>query len=77
MSTLTVNKSKNAVKVWFSEYMMYVRLEDGRELAVPVEWFPTLRDASETERNNWRLIGGGEGIHWEELDEDLLVENLF
>ena len=77
MSTLTVNKSKNAVKVWFSEYMMYVRLEDGRELAVPVEWFPTLRDASETEKNNWRLIGGGEGIHWEELDEDLLVENLF
>ena len=77
MSTLTVNKSKNAVKVWFSEYMMYVRLEDGRELAVPVEWFPTLRDASETEKNNWRLIGGGEGIHWEDLDEDLLVENLF
>jgi hypothetical protein len=77
MSTLTINKSKNAVKVWFSEYMMYVKLEDGRELAVPVEWFPTLRDASETERNNWRLIGGGEGIHWEDLDEDLLVENLF
>ena len=77
MSTSPLNKSKNAVKVWFSEYMMYVRLEDGRELAVPVEWFPTLRDASETERNNWRLIGGGEGIHWEELDEDLLVENLF
>ncbi len=77
MSTLTINKSKNAVKVWFSEYMMYVKLEDGRELAVPVEWFPTLRDATEKEKNNWRLIGGGEGIQWEDLDEDLLVENLF
>jgi hypothetical protein len=35
-----------------------------------------LRDATETQRNNWRLIGGGEGIHWEELDEDILVEGL-
>ena len=47
MSTLTINKSKNAVKVWFSEYMMYVRLKDGREGTVPVEWFPTLRDSDE------------------------------
>ena len=46
------------------------------ELAVPLEWFPTLRDATDTQRGNWRLIGGGEGIHWEDLDEDILVESL-
>jgi len=76
MSTLTVNKSTNATEVWFKELKMFVRLDDGREIAVPIDWFPRLRDASEKERNNWRLIGGGEGIHWEDLDEDILVENL-
>ena len=55
---------------------MFVRLDDGREIAVPLDWFPTLRDASENKKNNWRLIGGGEGIHWEDLDEDILVEGL-
>jgi len=53
-----------------------VRLEDGREIANPVDWFPRLQDASEAERNNWRLIGSGEGIHWESIDEDILVEGL-
>jgi len=42
----------------------------------PIEWFPKLRDASEEERNNWRLIGGGIGIHWEDIDEDLSVAGL-
>lgn len=76
MSTLTINKSSNAVEVWFTEIQMVVRLDDGREIAVPIDWFPKLRDATEKERNNWRLIGGGEGIHWEEIDEDILVEGL-
>jgi restriction endonuclease S subunit len=39
-------------------------------------WFPKLRDASEKERNNWRLIGGGIGIHWEDIDEDLSIVGL-
>ncbi len=76
MSTLTINKSSNAVEVWFTEIQMVVRLDDGREIAVPIDWFPKLRDATEKERNNWRLIGGGEGIHWEDIDEDILVEGL-
>lgn len=76
MSTLTINKSSNAVEVWFTEIQMVVRLDDGREIAVPIDWFPRLRDATEKERNNWRLIGGGEGIHWEDIDEDILVEGL-
>lgn len=76
MNTLTLNKSGNASEVWFTSLQMFVRLDDGREIAIPIDWFPRLRDASETERNNWRLISGGEGIHWEELDEDILVEGL-
>ena len=76
MNTLTINKSSNATEVWFKELQMVVRLDDGREIAVPIDWFPRLRDASEKERNNWRLTGGGEGIHWEAIDEDIQVEGL-
>ncbi len=76
MNTLTINKSTIANELWFRDEKLYVVLDDGRELAVPVDWFPKLRDATEKQRNNWRFIGGGEGIHWEELDEDILVEGL-
>jgi len=71
-----MNKPTSATGLWFREEKLYIRLDDGREIAVPVEWFPSLRDASDDERNNWCLIGGGEGIHWEDLDEDILVEGL-
>lgn len=56
--------------------MMYVQLIDGREIGVPLEWFPTLRDATPEQRNEWRLIGRGVGIHWESLDEDISVEGI-
>ena len=65
-----------AEEVRFTEEMLCVRLQDGREVSAPIEWFPRLRDATEEERNNWRLIGGGVGIHWEDLDEDLSVSGL-
>lgn len=55
---------------------MVVYFEDGRELAVPLEWFPKLRNASIEQLKKWRFIGNGEGIHWEELDEDISVVNL-
>jgi len=76
VNTLIIFKSTNPVDVWFDNLKMYVRLEDGRELAIPLNWFPTLRDATDKQRGNWRFIGGGEGIHWEDLDEDILVEGL-
>lgn len=76
MNTLVINKSTLALDVWFDEQKMFVRLEDGREIAIPLEWFPTLRDASADQRKNWRFIGHGEGIHWDGLDEDILVEAL-
>jgi hypothetical protein len=76
MHTVTLSKSPNAISVSFKDAKMVIQLEDGRDLSVPIEWFPRLRDASEKELNNWRFIGDGEGIHWEDLDEDILVENL-
>jgi hypothetical protein len=76
MSILPVTKSTHATDIWFDEIKMHVILEDGRELGIPIDWFPSLRDASQEQRDNWRFIGDGEGIHWEDLDEDILVEGL-
>ncbi len=77
MSTLA-NKSVNvlASKVWFNKDMLYVLLQDGREIGVPLLWFPRLRKASEEQLKNWRLIGKGVGIHWEGIDEDISVSAL-
>lgn len=77
MSILT-NKSTNvlASKVWFNKDMLFVRLQDGREIGVPLLWFPRLRKASEEQLNEWRLIGNGIGIHWESIDEDISISAL-
>ena len=53
-----------------------VELVDGRTVSVPLAWYPRLAHASVAERQNWRLIGRGEGIHWPDLDEDIGVEGL-
>ena len=76
MSILTINKSKNAIDIAFENSKMIVFLEDGRELSIPLEWFPRLRKATSEQLSKWRLIGKGEGIHWSEIDEDISVENL-
>lgn len=76
MSTSVKHKPARATEVWFSEDKLFVRLIDGREIGVPLEWFPKLRDASTGDLNNWRFIGGGIGVHWETLDEDISVEGL-
>ena len=55
---------------------MRVELADGREISVPLEWYPRLLEATPKDRNNWTLIGGGLGIHWESLDQDVSVESL-
>lgn len=60
----------------FERGSMVVDLEDGRALAVPLEWFPKLRDATAAQRKNWRAIGKGIGIHWPQLDEDISVRGL-
>ena len=77
MSIAAVRTSEAmASDLWFDNEMMHVRLLDGREISVPLEWFPRLRDADENQRRNWRLIGRGVGIHWEGLDEDISVAEL-
>ncbi|MCU0459780.1 MAG: DUF2442 domain-containing protein [Bacteroidales bacterium] len=56
--------------------MLYVQLQDGREIGVPLLWFPRLRKASEEQLKDWRLIGNGVGIHWESIDEDISIAAL-
>ncbi len=77
MNTLA-DKSINALatKVWFTRDMLYVLLQDGREVGVPLVWFPRLRKATEEQLSNWRLIGNGIGIHWDGIDEDISVAAL-
>jgi hypothetical protein len=55
---------------------MTVRLDDGRSLSVPLAWYPMLLHGTKAERENYELIGDGEGIHWPALDEDISVEGL-
>jgi len=65
-----------AVDIRVTEDTIAVDLSDGRTISVPLGWYPRLAYANETERNNWRLIGKGHGIHWEDIDEDISIENL-
>jgi hypothetical protein len=65
-----------ATDVHFTEDAMLVNLSDGREISVPLEWFPRLRDATPEQRTKWRFIARGIGMHWEEIDEDIAVSTL-
>lgn len=65
-----------AEHVTVTEDTLSVDLSDGRTISVPLAWFPRLLHGTKKERNNWRLTGKGHGIHWEDLDEDISVENL-
>lgn len=77
MRTSTSKTSEVMAKeVWFDREMMHVRILDGRIISVPLEWLPRLRDAKPEQRENWRLIGRGVGIHWPDLDEDISVAAL-
>ncbi|MFQ5686602.1 MAG: DUF2442 domain-containing protein [Candidatus Scalindua sp.] len=74
MSTLTFDAS--AAKIWFDNENMWVALADGRQLSVPLIFFPRLLNATSEQRNSFELSGGGTGIHWEEIDEDISVAGL-
>ena len=65
-----------ATHVEVSEDTLSVELTDGRTIAVPLAWYPRLAHATAEERVSWRLIGGGRGIHWPAIDEDISVANL-
>jgi hypothetical protein len=68
--------NSTAIDVTVDEDSLRVRLADGREISAPLAYFPRLLDATPEQRNRWRLIGGGYGINWEELDEDISVRGL-
>lgn len=76
MSTIRVNVEPLAVDASCTNESLRVVLADGREVAVPLAWFPRLQKATPEQRNRWRLIGGGVGLHWEDVDEDISVESL-
>ena len=63
-------------KAVITDDSLTVHLNDGRSISVPLAWYPRLLHGTPEERNNWRLIGNSEGIHWPDLDEDISVENL-
>ncbi|TAF73181.1 MAG: DUF2442 domain-containing protein [Bacteroidetes bacterium] len=70
-----VQKSR-AVHVFFAEGRLCAVLTDGRLIGVPLAWFKTLANATDAQRNNWQFIAKGEGMHWQELDEDISVESM-
>ena len=77
MNTLAVEiRIPEALNVSLTDDTLSVDLSDGRSISVPIAWFPRLLHSSEQERNNWRLIGRGQGIHWEDIDEDISIEGL-
>jgi hypothetical protein len=77
MTTLAIEfRMVSAQNVQVTDEALIVDLSDGRTVSVPLAWFPRLLHGTPEERNKWRLIGDGEGIHWPALDEDISVENL-
>ncbi len=76
MSTSAIDVEPLAVDVTCTHDALRVVLADGREISAPLVWFPRLQKATPEQRKEWRLIGGGIGIHWRAIDEDISVESL-
>jgi hypothetical protein len=77
MNSLVIETRAAALQyVTVTEDSLMVDLVDGRTVSVPLAWYPRLLHGQPAERNNWRLIGQGEGIHWPDLDEDISAENI-
>ncbi len=77
MITSTIEaRIPEAEQVLVTESALRVNFSDGRTISVPLDWYPRLVHATRKEKDNWELIGEGEGIRWPDLDEDLSVEGL-
>ena len=77
MNTLVIElRVARAQNVQVTDDELIVALDDGRTIVVPLAWYPSLLHGTKEERENWRLIGAGEGIHWPDLDEDISIEHL-
>ena len=76
MGILASAADERVKNVEVTDDALIVALRDGRTISVPLVWYPRLLNASETERQNWQISGGGYGIHWPDIDEDLSTEGL-
>jgi len=75
MNTLVLTNAL-AEKIDFDKDNMRVALTDGREISIPLAYFPRLLNATKSQRESYIISGGGTGLHWDEIDEDISVENL-
>ena len=76
MGILALNADERVADVRIDEERLSVDLMDGRTIAVPLAWYPRLFDATPEQRRNWVRAGGGYGLHWPDIDEDLSTEGL-
>jgi hypothetical protein len=76
MGILAIRADERVRSVSVDSDSLSVGLMDGRTISVPLAWYPRLANASEAERQNWEIAGGGYGIHWPDIDEDLSTEGL-
>ena len=76
MSTSEGRPGERVKDVRFTDDVLVVDLLDGRTISVPLVWYPRLLSATLAQRANWRVAGGGFGIHWPDVDEDLSTEGL-
>jgi hypothetical protein len=76
MTTSDLNPGERIVDVRVDEHTLSADLADGRTITVPLAWFPRLFHASPEARSNWQIAGGGFGIHWPDVDEDLSAQGL-
>ena len=76
MGILALKADERVAGVSCSEDSLSVSLKDGRTITVPLAWYPKLLHASQEHLRNWKIAGGGYGIHWPDLDEDLSTEGL-
>lgn len=76
MGILAPAADERVADVQFTEDSLVVSLMDGRTISVPLVWYPRLSNATSKQRAQWEVAGGGYGIHWEEIDEDLSTEGL-
>ena len=74
MSTLV--KNAQASRIWFDSDNLWVLLTDGRQISVPLSYFPRLLKATDEQRQKYIISGGGTGLHWDEIDEDISVKGL-
>jgi hypothetical protein len=76
MNISKIKPGEKVKDVHLSEDSLSVDLMDGRTISVPLAWYPRLLHATDAQRQNWKIAGGGFGIHWPEIDEDLSTEGL-